>query len=485
MNLNIFLPKAKGFKEIPYREKQKINNIIVGALVCIPIFLVYSFLLFFLYGYDSAGRLTLLSPLFLLVSLLLVKIGKSRTASYCVTLGFILMAFVVAFFMPVSRQNEFSTFVNYRTCGFVVVLAVVNSFFAFRKFQLTQLHIASLVALFASSFTVYLKAYENSPSQFLGSVIISAAGIFGANMILIFAWNFNERVLKHSEKTRDEIEDLNKNLESKIEERTKDLSAANEKLSASEKHSQRDMNLAVNVQRAFYPHQEIEVDGWEVSFFFQPASGVAGDLYDFYTTGKEFKGCCLFDVSGHGISSGLVAMLAKTLINQEFDRGQNLPLSKVMQNINNAIAQNKGEVENYLTGILLRINGDRIEYVNGAHPALLWRSGTSGRVSQVISPKKSADGGSVVGIRDLPASFTGVNFAMRPGDSVMLYTDCLYESRNELGEEFGAENVARIFGQSNDGTAQDQISSLIRQFKEYTGTVPLADDLTVIIVKRV
>nr|MCR5698516.1 serine/threonine-protein phosphatase [Treponemataceae bacterium] len=244
-----------------------------------------------------------------------------------------------------------------------------------------------------------------------------------------------------------------------------------------------DMALAVNVQRAFYPHTAPEVKGWQVAYIFNPMAGVSGDLYDFFCEDDMLKGCCLFDVSGHGIASGLVTMLSKTIIAREFEKGEGMPLAKVMLNINDAIGHDKGDIENYLTGILLRIQDNKVEYVNGGHPALLCRSGSSGRVFQAKVNDESSEG-TLVGIRELPASFTGINFNMKSGDSLMIYTDCLYESRNEAGDEFGAERVAEIFSHVGNGSAQDQLSKLIRQFRDFTGNVPLNDDLTIIILKK-
>jgi sigma-B regulation protein RsbU (phosphoserine phosphatase) len=43
-------------------------------------------------------------------------------------------------------------------------------------------------------------------------------------------------------------------------------------------------------------------------------SGISGDLYDFYLDDDTLSGISLFDVSGHGIASGLITMLAKSIL---------------------------------------------------------------------------------------------------------------------------------------------------------------------------
>ena len=488
--VKIFLPEKENFDELPYKEQQKISNLILGCLVCIPAFITLSLVLIFMYHFKETGSLCFLPCLCFFSALSCIKIGKVRLASYFATFGFIVITIFIAFFAPMVEEDKLSTFVSYRTCAFCVAMAIVNNVFALRRFQLHLFHILSQVVLLTSSFSVYRPAYEHAPVIMISSICINAIGIFAANMILFYLWRFNEKVLEHSEQARKEVEDLNKTLEDKVEERTRDLTEsnknleeANEQLASINRRAERDMALAVNVQRAFYPHTSPEVQGWQVAYVFNPMAGVSGDLYDFFCEDDVLKGCCLFDVSGHGIASGLVTMLSKTIIAREFEKGENLPLAKVMLNINDAIGHDRGDIENYLTGILLRIQDNKVEYVNGGHPALLCRSGSSGRVFQAKVNDESSEG-TLVGIRELPASFTGINFNMKSGDSLMIYTDCLYESRNENGEEFGAERVAEIFSNVGNGSAQDQLSRLIRQFREFTGNVPLNDDLTIIILKK-
>ncbi len=490
-----FLPHKETYDALPYKEQQKISNLVIGCLVCIPGFIVLAFAVIFLYNLVQTGLLLFLPCIFFLLALIFIKIGKVRLASYFTTVAFIISTLFITFFAPMATEEDnLSTIMCFRTCAFSVCIACVNYMFALRKTQLHLFHAFSLVGHIVSVFTVYKPAFDYAPSIMISALAINAVGIIVANLILLYAWSFNEKVLDRSESQRLEVEDLNKNLEKKIEERTKELAdsnaeleQANEYLEDMNKKSERDIALAVNVQRNFYPHSAPKVEGWEISYIFSPASGVSGDLFDFYTDGKNLQGLCLFDVSGHGIASALVTMLSKTIIKREFRKNltnEDKSLAKVMLNISNEISKDKGDIENYLTGIILRIDDDKIEYVNGGHPALLFRSGQSGKVSQVAL-KDNSQVGSVVGISGLRAKYTGISFGMKTGDSVMLYTDCLYESRNDKNEQFGAENVARIFRAAGNGSSEQMLSNVIKSFKEYTGEVPLEDDLTCIILKKI
>ena len=284
--------------------------------------------------------------------------------------------------------------------------------------------------------------------------------------------------------SRTEVEELNTNLEHKVAERTNDLSAANAKLEQANERAAEDMKLAVFVQQSFYPRKVPAVTGWDIAYHFQPMSGVSGDLYDFFTDGNELKGIGLFDVSGHGISSGLVTMLAKTIIDRKFSEGIFLPLSQVMTSINDTLITEKGEIQNYLTGLLVRITDGRVEYVNGGHPPVFYRASANGSVGAVEVKNHPQSNGGIIGMDGIAAQFAGIGFTMKEGDALLMYTDCLSESTNEDGEQFGVARISRAFSESGNGTAQEKIDYILRCLHSFTGTVPLNDDLTVIVLQR-
>lgn len=281
---------------------------------------------------------------------------------------------------------------------------------------------------------------------------------------------------------RNEAEDLNENLEKKVTDRTRELSEANAALESANKQAAEDMKLAVYVQQSFYPRVAPNTGDYDVAFTFNPKAGVSGDLFDFYKTGNRLSGAALFDVSGHGIAAGLVTMLAKSIISKEFVDNMNKPLANVMSIISNKIAEDKGDVENYLTGILLRFEDDHVYYVNGGHPAMFFRN-SAGKASMATISGKEASGG-LIGIKNLPVEYTGIKFKMSPGDALIIYTDCLYESKDVNGVEFGTDRIKTAFEHATGHTAQEKLNQVLGEFKEYTEGAEIKDDLTMIVIQK-
>ena len=296
--------------------------------------------------------------------------------------------------------------------------------------------------------------------------------------------------------SRKQVEFLNKNLEKKVEERTSELSESNSRLSeansqleltnnqlteAKEK-ADRDMRLAVYVQNCFFNSSLPRFKNWEVAYKFKPAAGVSGDLYDFFYDGDNLKGLGLFDVSGHGIASGLVTMLAKTVIDRKFRECENLPFPKVMEEINKQIIEEKGDIENYLTGVLLRINENKVELISAGHPKVFLRTAKNGKVYPVELKGGSGNAG-IIGFSGRTPEFKAIGFTMQKGDSLIIYTDCLNESVNEKGEQFTEERIASAFADSGIGTARNKMDYVLDRFNSYVGNVALKDDLTVIVLQ--
>lgn len=298
--------------------------------------------------------------------------------------------------------------------------------------------------------------------------------------------------------SKKQVEYLNKNLENKVEERTKALSESNAKLSETnsklestnnqlteaKRKADRDMKLAMNVQNAFFNPSLPHFKNWDLVYTFKPAAGVSGDLYDFFHDSKDLQGLGLFDVSGHGIASGLVTMLAKTVIDKKFREGNNQSLSKVMSEIDKQIKEDKGDIENYLTGILLRINDNKIEFINAGHPTAFVRTAKNGKCHP-IEVKDYSKRNSIIGVNTLDKDFTTLKFSMQKGDGLILYTDCLNESVNKNGEAFGEERIIQAFEDSGIGSAKSKLDYILSRFYKFTEGTEIKDDLTVIVLQYV
>lgn len=271
------------------------------------------------------------------------------------------------------------------------------------------------------------------------------------------------------------VEYMNKNLEHLVEERTEDLEKEKER-------AVKEIELASFVQQSFLKLETQNIIDWDLSYFSKPMAGVSGDLYLAFKTNDTLEGLGIFDISGHGIASGLVTMLVKNIIEQEFHKGFNKPLEKVMEVINDRIITEKGNIENYLTGMLIRIKDDKLELVNAGHPkALLYKTKEDniGFIDQNGINQYGA-----IGIDGFPVNFQTLTFRMERSDELILYTDGITEAESPDKKYFGAEGIIQVFNENKFNSINTQVQQINEALKAFTKKETFDDDITYVILRK-
>ena len=307
------------------------------------------------------------------------------------------------------------------------------------------------------------------------------------------------------EKSNDELHDLNINLEKRVEERTsqlheakieievaldevetmnENLVAINADLENAQRIMNRDMRMAINVQEKLLPKVAPDLKGWDVAFHFQPMSGVSGDFYDFYVSENILDGVSIFDVSGHGISSGLITMIAKSIIYRNFCGSKNKKLNNIVEKINSELISEIAHVDNYLTGIMLRLKENVVQYVNAGHTELLLKQNKTKKTG-IIRSKKYDGNGNFLGIAQLESSYNCLEFKVDTDDIILLYTDCIIESLNNKDQQYGMNRLIELLNNIDDNVETSEIITFIlSDLIKHTGTDKLRDDLTIIVLKK-
>ncbi|MCX7023412.1 MAG: SpoIIE family protein phosphatase [Spirochaetes bacterium] len=294
-----------------------------------------------------------------------------------------------------------------------------------------------------------------------------------------------------------EAENLNASLGRKVDERTheltqatenqkrlnNDFSAGNRRLIDAMAAAERDMNMAVSVQRGFFPQKPPAVKGWDIAFEFRPASGVSGDLYDFYVSGDRLDGLLVGDVSGHGIASGLITVLTRSIFYRSFAAGSKGSLGDILTAVNSELVKELTSVDNYLTAALIRLRNADIEYLNAAHTDIILRKRGS-NAPAIVTPADIGDfKGPPLGREGLETRLKAMRFAMEPGDALLVYTDCIIETHGR-GGRYGMERLLASFGSSTGTAARETLDDIYSDFKTFVAGNPITDDLTLVLLVR-
>ena len=286
------------------------------------------------------------------------------------------------------------------------------------------------------------------------------------------------------------LEYLNHSLEDEIKLQTRKLTNVNEKLENDREKSLKDMRMAAIVQKKYFHAPEHALKNWDFSVRYEPLSLVSGDLYNFYHEGDVLNGISLFDASGHGVAASLVTMLAENIIQQTFNEllksGESL--AEALKLINERFIEAKGEIDNYLTGILLstRENKDgtcTLTLSNAGHPYPLFYNSEEQTVEELL-PTADMPYTGPVGLSGLPVEYSEMEFTMKSGDILFLYTDGITEMANKEKMELGIEPISQIIGKKNAESAENIMTAIMDKMEHFIGGMPRVDDVSVIILKR-
>ena len=242
-----------------------------------------------------------------------------------------------------------------------------------------------------------------------------------------------------------------------------------------------EIQLAQVVQQSFFKHNETIYDDWAISYYNKPMAGVSGDFLDIYSNGNMLDGIGIFDVSGHGIASGLVTMLVKNIIFQEFYNGREDKLKAIIDRINIRYIKEKGNIENYLTGILTRMNNSKVEFVNAGHSMPIFYSAKEDS-AYFIEDDNTAFG--AIGLPDIPTNFVTHSVEMQRGDELIFFTDGATEATNAQGEDFGKDRLLKSIFRNADRPLTTQVNCIVSDILTFVGNEPQKDDITIIILKK-
>lgn len=242
-----------------------------------------------------------------------------------------------------------------------------------------------------------------------------------------------------------------------------------------------ELRLAQVVQQSFFKHNETIYKDWAISYYNKPMAGVSGDFLDIYSSGEKLEGIGLFDVSGHGIASGLVTMLVKNIIFQEFTNGKSDKLKSILDRINIRYIKEKGNIENYLTGILARLHDDKVEFINAGHSMPILYNAKEDSANY-LEDDNTAFG--AIGLPDIPTNFVSHTVEMSRGDELIFFTDGATEATNKQGEDFGKDRLLKSIFRNADRPLTTQVNCIISDILTFIGDKPQNDDITIIILKK-
>jgi predicted ATPase/serine phosphatase RsbU (regulator of sigma subunit) len=238
---------------------------------------------------------------------------------------------------------------------------------------------------------------------------------------------------------------------------------------------QEEVRLAAQIQRNLLPQSSPSIEGYEIAGSNIPAQAVGGDYFDFIQISEDRWAICIGDVSGKGLpASLLMANLQATL------RGQTLldvPPSECLRRANRLLYQSTSP-EKFATLFygILDARRHTLLFSNAGHdnPFVLH----NGRET-----KRLKTGGIPLGMFE-DFVFEEETISVEPGDLIVMCSDGIAEAMNANEEPFGEERLSAILAQSGRPSPHEVIRKTLEAAKEFTGSTPQSDDMTIVVIRR-
>ncbi len=212
-----------------------------------------------------------------------------------------------------------------------------------------------------------------------------------------------------------------------------------------------------------------------------PATGVAGDFYDYFQVNDREFAFIIGDACGHGIASAIYTMSSRSIIKA---RALTHPQPAQVITFANKLLEEDARPGMYLTAFYGIYNTETrlLRYINSGHPIpLLYRR--TGSDEQTFSSCASLHNTNLpLGL--LPfTEFKDAEIRLEPGDLLLLYTDGVDEAANQQGEQFGIDRLIRLIFDHIADSPQALRDRIIDRVHEFTQGQEQQDDITVMIVK--
>lgn len=238
--------------------------------------------------------------------------------------------------------------------------------------------------------------------------------------------------------------------------------------------------LAGEVQKSLLPHSKPNIQGLDIVGRNISCDEIGGDYFDFLWRRENPTGpfsVAVGDISGHGVDSALLMTSARAFLRMR--ASQPGTLTEIITAMNRHLTQDVLETGRFMTLFYMTIDPqhNRIEWIRAGHdPAIIYDPGKD-KFEELVGQ------GIALGISEAYEYKTNRKIGISAGQIIAIGTDGIWEANNKVGKMFGKERFREIIRENAQANAEDVLSAVYHELKEFTKGQKSEDDITLVIVK--
>jgi serine phosphatase RsbU (regulator of sigma subunit) len=237
-----------------------------------------------------------------------------------------------------------------------------------------------------------------------------------------------------------------------------------------------EVQLARQIQQTFLPESLPEFSDWELAARWKTARQVGGDFYDVFNLPDNKLGLFIADVSDKGMPAALFMALTRTLVRAAVL--ETASPAEALRRVNDLLVPDTRQGM-FVTAVyaVLDMTSGELTYVNAGHNPPLW-------VRSDGSMQSLTRTGVALGAAE-NMKYEQRVIPLGKDDSILFYTDGLTESYDNDGEFYGEKRLEEALKANHCSSAHEMIDVVEKSLLDFVKDMPPADDLTMLVLRRV
>ena len=243
-----------------------------------------------------------------------------------------------------------------------------------------------------------------------------------------------------------------------------------------------ELTMAREIQQALLPHQypHFFADQHSLHFahYYRPAAALSGDFFSVLRLSENQAGVLICDVMGHGVRAALIGTLARGLVDQ-FMPVASQP-GEFLSSLNHELSETfkQAGITAFATAFyyVADLATHELSYANAGHPNALILRRDDGVVDWL---RVNGHHKPPLGMLD-KISYPSFHSTLGPHDSILLFTDGLYEAENSSGEQFGRERLMEAVSQRMQLPCERMLDALVSESQKFAGSEDFSDDVCLV-----
>ena len=238
----------------------------------------------------------------------------------------------------------------------------------------------------------------------------------------------------------------------------------------------KEMHQAALIQQGLLPSSAPATEGLDIAAKAVASRSVGGDYFDFIKYPDGRVAIMVGDVAGKGMPAALLMSSLQARVHVVFEEPDDLAKKMARLNKSTCASCPDNRFITFFTCIVDATSG-KVVFTNAGHnPPLVVRAKGGYQALE--------GGGMILGILPM-AQYQESEIILEQGDVLVLFSDGVTEAVDPEDHDFGEERLAKLVASMRDRPAAEIVQEVHRAVHAFTQGAPPADDITVVIARRV